>query len=110
MLETTGEQRGDWLSLWYLKELLWLLSWEHTVWGKSRSRKSSEDPLFFIQETDVVWCRVWEAGGENTLDSGYILRVESIALVDSGCSGKEEDVEGARKSGEIRKKRKESHG
>lgn len=80
------------------------------MWGKSRSRKSSEDPLSFIQETDVVWCRVWEAGGENTLDSGYILRVESMALVDNGCSGKEEDVEGARESGEIRKKRKESHG
>jgi len=69
------------------------------VWGKSRSTKSSEDALSFIQETDVVWDRVWDAGGENTLDSGHILRVESIALVDNGCSGKEEDVEGARESG-----------
>lgn len=75
------------------------------MWGKSRSTKSSEDALSFIQETDVVWDRVWDAGGENTLDSGYILRVESIALVDNGCSGKEEDVEGARESGEIRRKR-----
>lgn len=42
------------------------------------------------------------------MDSRYILRAESIALVDNGCSGEEEDVEGNKESGEIRRKRKES--
>lgn len=57
----------------------------------------------------LVWYRVWDAGGENTVDSRYILRAESIALVDNGCSGEEEeDVEGARESGEVRRKRRVS--
>ena len=55
-----------------------------------------------------AWASV--GGGKGASDSGYILRAESIALVDNGCSGKEEDVEGARESGEIKRKRKESHG
>ena len=65
------------------------------------------DALCFTQGTDVVWYRVWDAGGENTVDPRYILRAESRALVDNGCSGEEEDVEGDKGSGEIRRKRRE---
>lgn len=64
--------------------------------------------LFASPKGQTCVYRVWDAGGENTVNSRYILRAESIALVDNGCSGEEQDVEGARESGEIRRKRKES--
>lgn len=54
----------------------------------------------------MVWSRVWDAGGENTLDARCILSVESIAFVVNGCTRRKKDGEGDRKGGEVRRKRK----
>lgn len=51
-----------------------------------------------------MWPRAWDADGENKLDSGYVLRVESTAFVDNGCRGGGRRM--GKKRGEVRRKRR----
>lgn len=56
--------------------------------GKGRSRESSWHAPAVFQVGEAVWLKVYDAGGENVLDSGYAHMVESTASVHSGRGGR----------------------